>query len=709
MSSARRLSVSLPIVFGGPFALLACAGAPPSAPAAVQAPATPPPAPARDRLAEWFPALGPDATREDLVRAVLAGLAEAPAAGAPIDPSAAAAAVRARMHAAIERGDFERARDLLSELVARGEIERGRALLGSGDARGALSVLDRGVALFEARPVPADARLLHGEAALRVGLEGGERDLCALALSEFQAVATSEPSSEAWLAASRAARALGKGDDALEYARNAQSVAKVLHAPLAAVVLPASGPGQRVVAEASTAAYFSAQAADPGTPWARSYFVEARAALEALAGRTPDDPWTWNELARVHEAAGELADAERVARTGLKLAPCDAPLCATLARVVEARAGRAERIAAFDGLSESDPECALGPWYAADGRFADALERNAAGEDARALFSAAERGFARARTLESGYDRAAREREAACRAGVGWAAFRAGDLDAAQSAFLAMEDLFPGAVATEVPEKLGSGVLGLDLVGAAYAKRGEDVSKAGALEDLERAGRVYEFLRRAQPDVPRWANNAGFFRRDAAIALHDRARALAAADPAKHDEATRMLARAQELAEESWTAYAEAARLAPDDVRVVNDAALVLVYYLQRDVDRAKALLEHARAVGEERVAALRARAAEPNLAENEREQRRKELEELESALGDVYQNLGVIALTLDGDARAALPWLERCLTAGPDPREEVRGKDGYLERCKRAIEDGRDPKLRPQDRWDAPLPARAR
>ncbi|MBK7875787.1 MAG: hypothetical protein IPJ77_08555 [Planctomycetes bacterium] len=648
------------------------------------------------------------------MRAVLDGLAADPAGGPaqatdPTDPTGATAAVRARMHAAIERGSFEEARDLLSELVARGEIEHGRQLLVTGDARAALSVLERGLGLLEGRPADADARLLRGEAALRVGRESGERDLCDLALSDFLAVATSRASSEAWLAASRAARVLGRGDDALEYARNAMQVARLTGEAPKAVVLPTAGPAQRVVAEASVDAWYAAQAADPGTAWSRGYFLEARAALEALASRAPDDPWTWNELARVHEAAGAFADAERVARTGLKFLPCDGALCATLARVIEARAGRAERIAAFERLAATEPACALAQWYPAEGRFADAVERYAAGEDARALFAEAERGFARARALESGYDRPAREHEALCRAGVGWCALAAGELEAAQSAFLAMEDLFAGAVATELPGRLGAGVLGLDLVGAAFAKRGADVARPQAIDDLERAGRIYEFLRRAQPDEARWANNAGFFHRDTAVALHDRAHALAASDRARVEEANRMLGRAKELMEQSYAAYVEAARLAPDDVRVQNDTALILVYYLQRDLARAKELLERVRALGEERLVALRARAAEEGLAPEERARRRVELEELETGVGDVYQNLGVIALTFDGDPKAALPWLEQCLVTGPDPREEVRGPDGYLERCKAALASGRDPRIQPGERWDAPIPARAR
>ncbi|MBI5364403.1 MAG: hypothetical protein HZA53_14580 [Planctomycetes bacterium] len=659
-----------------------------AAPAAAQGV---PPAVAPDRLAEWYPELPKDAARADLERAVLARLA---AEG----PDAA----RAEMHAAIEAGEWEHARDLLSVLVARGEIERGAKLLASGDAAAALSVLDRALGMFEHAPRDPEGRLLRAEAALRVGREQGERELLESALADFVAVAADVPSSEAQLGASRAARALGRNDAALDHARIGMEVRR--SAVNARAVLPGTPIAQRIWAEASIETFRTADAADRGSAWALSYFDEARGALEALAGRAPADPWTWNELARLHALGGAHAEAERVALLGLSIAPCDAALCATLAEAVEARGGHAARIAVFESMAARDADCALAHWHPAEARWSDAVERYVAGEDVRALFADAERGFARCRRLEPGYDRACREHEATCRAGIGWCAWRAGEIEAAQSAFLSIEELYAGAITTEVPQKLGPAVLGLDLVGAAYAKRGADAAGPAAIDDLERAGRVYEFLRRAQPEDVRWANNAGFFHRDTAIALRDRARALFEADPAKLAEANRMIARAKELMEQSFAAYVEAARLAPDDVRIVNDTALILVYYLQRDAARARALLESARATGAARLPDLRARANEDGLTEKERGARRLALEELENGLGDVYQNLGVLALTLDGDAKAALPWLEQCLVTGPDPREEVRGERGYLQRCKDALEQGANPRVTVEHRWDAPL-----
>lgn len=66
-----------------------------------------------------------------------------------------------------------------------------------------------------------------------------------------------------------------------------------------------------------------------------------------------------------------------------------------------------------------------------------------------------------------------------------------------------------------------------------------------------------------------WWNNLGFFAREAA----------------KY--------------EESYAAYAKCIELAPDNVRYVNDTALILLYHLHRDLDEAERLLVRAVALGD--------------------------------------------------------------------------------------------------------------
>ena len=212
---------------------------------------------------------------------------------------------------------------------------------------------------------------------------------------------------------------------------------------------------------------------------------------------------------------------------------------------------------------------------------------------------------------------------------------------------------------------------------ATYSSRGQ--SAAG----------IFERLRAYEPENSDWANNAGFFSRDASVELEFEGSLLCrAARGELQDQATlaelRQLAgvapelrgtpaekplfaaaaderirRARELMERSYAAYLDAARLVPEDVRVVNDTALVLVYYLHTDLDRAEELLMRCVRMGEEQL-------ADASLGEDQRW-------ELENAWGDAFQNLGVMHLVLKNDPATARRYFERSVEIGPEPRPVVR------------------------------------
>lgn len=118
--------------------------------------------------------------------------------------------------------------------------------------------------------------------------------------------------------------------------------------------------------------------------------------------------------------------------------------------------------------------------------------------------------------------------------------------------------------------------------------------------------------------------------------------------------------------ERSWAAYEPAAALLPEDVRVVNDTALILVYYLHRDLERAEAMLRRCIEMGgpqlEAKRAALASEASPEKAAALE-----SEIGQLTEAWGDAYQNLGVLLWVHRSDATGALPVLERCLEVEPD------------------------------------------
>jgi tetratricopeptide (TPR) repeat protein len=155
--------------------------------------------------------------------------------------------------------------------------------------------------------------------------------------------------------------------------------------------------------------------------------------------------------------------------------------------------------------------------------------------------------------------------------------------------------------------------------------------------------------------------------------------------------------------ERSYLAYQDAVALAPEDVGIVNDCALILVYHLQRDADAAEALLLRALELGEKQLPELVRAAGEEGLDAEQKSQRQLAAQKLRSAVGDAWQNLGVLCLTLRGDARKGLLNLEKCRGMGPDPRPEVFGPGGYLEQAHAALAGTLDPRVVDATRWAAP------
>ncbi len=85
-------------------------------------------------------------------------------------------------------------------------------------------------------------------------------------------------------------------------------------------------------------------------------------------------------------------------------------------------------------------------------------------------------------------------------------------------------------------------------------------------------------------EIAEWWNNFALFSRDTGVA------AAAAGD----------MERARELWEQSYQAYEQAIAIDPNDARMTNDTGLMLLYHLERDLDRAEELFERAWEMGSE-------------------------------------------------------------------------------------------------------------
>jgi tetratricopeptide (TPR) repeat protein len=618
------------------------------------------------------------------------------------DPSSG---VRAAAREAIEKGDFDRARDLLGELLAGVHIDRARELTAAGDPRGALAALDRAL---EMAPHSASILCLRAEAALAVADLDRLPPLHESALSNFFEAASRDPvgnhggdsgingpgnCARAWLGASRAARALGRLEEALEFARRG-----IAALPVEAGAVSSEMPLRRRLAEASLDSYLGSRSAGTAAEVIDQHARESRDALEGLLGRAPEDAWPWERLAQLSQTQGSPTEARDLALRGLRLSPDDPELLERLSLAARELGGPRAAVAAFEPLCRRHPDVARAAWHLARARFDAAIEDSRALVDPRTALAAAERGFAHCRVLDEGLEGECRAFEAQCRGAAGFWLLAKGDLDAAHKAFLSMEYAAKGGLTQAVRGAKLRGTDGLYQVAEAYGVRG-DTDNPESIDNLESAARICDLLHEAQPDEARFAAGAGRYNRDTAVAVELKAEALAGKGQA--GQADRLFDRARELMEKAFRALGDAARLAPQDERIAAQAGTVLLRYLQRDPEPARCFLERAVDLGEAQVRLLAARAEEPGLPAAEREARRKLLEDEETLVGDACLDLGTLHLTLLGDPKRAREWLEKARQTGPDPRREI---DGLLERCQAALEGKLDPRIRDENRWAAPV-----
>jgi len=598
--------------------------------------------------------------------------------------------------AALAAGDLAEARASLDELLRSECLAEGRARLAAGEPAEALVAIDRALALDPGQPevllLKADASLALAEQSIAAGT-GGAGLIEGVLLDARDYYARAGKSPHTLFGAARAAYLAGRVEDAVDLVAAARAAAGPAEPELGALPLAP----ERIEAELALLLHARARAAqDPG---AASHAAAAEDALMRNLGRAPDDPWTWHQLARLQEADGRLADARRSLELGLRRWPDDAERLAELARITATLAGPADAVSAMEAFVALHPDSPAGHWQLAVARFDAALA--GLGAEPRQLapeaFTRVEDEFRGLRTRFDPLTSGALGYEVVCRLARGWCAFHAGDLTRATAEFLAMEELFPRGLEWSYPGVLESGVQGLFRVADAHYQR----------DEWEAAGTVFERLSALQPEVAQWANNAGFNLRDAAVPLADQAadlcdaargresnehllaelRALAGVQaPAGSAEeraafrraADARAAQAMALMERSYSAYARAAELAPEDVRIVNDAALVLVWYLHRDLARAEAWLTRCVELGatqlDERRAVL-ANEADPARAEA----LEREFDLLQEAWGDAHQNLAVLAWVHRHDDAATARWAERALALDPDRPGRIPVRNSLL------------------------------
>ncbi len=597
---------------------------------------------------------------------------------------------------AAREGNYARARELvgqLEELEIQPLVDEAHALLAAGDPEGALAVVERAL---EVAPDGPSTRLLHGEAALRVGRRLRDTALMESALASFAtAAAAGSPRGgvDRWYrrafmvhalrGACHAARALGHNEQALTFATRELDWARG-HKNRATLYQDLGEWPEQTFVQACFDVFTEVREDQPER--AAELVAQMEQQLSWLMTRRPRDPWAWSMLAAVLLREERFQDAVDAALGGLHAAPQDRVLPGQLADAARGAGGGERVLAVFARLQKQQPRVALAWWYAAFERFDAAV--TALDEGRIDELRHAEADFRRCRELEAEYTEPCLDYEAMCRNAAGWILFEREEFEAAADMFRSMEDLFPRGMTWHIPGRLPSGAQGLHFVGRGYADR----------DDLVAAARVFLELHRYGPENVDWANNAGFFHREAGARMESyaaeatsmaggdlktkerRVRVLEAAGlplPADEDEAAwrdalgragePLLARSREMFETSYASYLAAAELAPHNVRIVNDTALIPVHHLGRDLERAEAYLMRCVELGAEQM---------KDAGDMDQEQRIA----LTQAWGDAHENLGVLYLQHLHDPTTARTWLEKSLEIGPDPRPVVT--ELHLPRC---------------------------
>ena len=228
----------------------------------------------------------------------------------------------------------------------------------------------------------------------------------------------------------------------------------------------------------------------------------------------------------------------------------------------------------------------------------------------------------------------------------GWVYWSDSQVDDAADAFLAALEADPDHLEPEpVAESLRLGIYSVE----------------GYYFDQERLDKVRSFhsrLFRSYQDNSDWTNNYAFACREVGTAL---------ASQGEIEEAKLVW-------QESWQAYTRTVELAPNDVRLVNDRALIAVYHLDEEeiLALAEQELHRATQMGAEQLS---------QLAEDVPDRERRDLDE---AVGDAWENLAYLDVMRRQRLDRAESFLAEAVKHFPfDNRQGVVGLRAEMQRLR--------------------------
>jgi tetratricopeptide (TPR) repeat protein len=266
-------------------------------------------------------------------------------------------------------------------------------------------------------------------------------------------------------------------------------------------------------------------------------------------------------------------------------------------------------------------------------------ERDGA-EGSLAMLDAAMACFASAERTNPAYGESCEQWRAMCLGQKGNVAFAMDDLANAELWLLEATRLRPDRIH-------------VDLGGGETVQRGLLRLGDRTMRDFARTEALFrQAAAIADPDVD-LLNNAAVYARDRGVQLEESGR----------------YSEAESMFERSYETYLRAVALDPRSVRLRNDCALVAIHHLEKEWDSSRQMLDAAIEDGERRL-----RESPPADA--------RQLQDLDEAVGDCFENLALWHLKHDQDHAAAEAAARRSLEH--HPRQERGGALRHLESAQR-------------------------
>jgi len=339
-----------------------------------------------------------------------------------------------------------------------------------------------------------------------------------------------------------------------------------------------------------------------GNPAPRSTHIAILALQTAIE---QGDPSATLPLSDLSAWLGNPTYAAEVIAAGLHQSPSDLVLFGRLQNL--GKQDRNRQVSLLEQLRLDIPDQATPLWYLGEARYLQGRETRSAADylKAQECWDRAEESFLQAMALEPSYTESCQAWLHLVRTQRGWTLRDEGRIADAAATFLSTLKADPKRL--EPNAEAESLHLGIDTITGDYFNR----------DDLKSARHFLRNVCAVYDKNSDWTNNLGFFCRDLGV------QALAAGDDTL----------AQQYFEESWEAYSRTVELSPNEARLVNDRALIAVYYLDQHWLLAEQELHRAIELGMK------------TLAEMGEDVPASEHEYFDMAVGDAWENLAYLYL----------------------------------------------------------------